>query len=375
MRIPSPAQALLRALAARAEALGIPLYAVGGCVRDWVRGAPTRDFDLLTEADPEPLAQAAAELLSATARTYGRFGTWTVSGAVYRVDFARSRRERYPAPADLPVVDPAPLAEDLKRRDFTVNSIAVRLTPGFSGKAAADGLIDPFGGTADLKNKVLRALHPESFRDDPTRVFRAARYAVRLGLKPRADLVKAARAALAAGHAARLSRHRLAQELVLILSEKKPEAVLALLKSWGYARLLHPRFRWPRLPKGAWPVRLGAIVLAMGKEGVGLLDSLPIERSAAAAIREAAGLIGGQAAPRAEPSDEVRRIVLTRARLAPAALQPVFLGGPDLENSGIPRGPRWGEILDEAARAQWKVKFSTRAAALKWLAGRLKGEK
>lgn len=373
MKIPLPALTLLRALAARAESLGIPLYAVGGCVRDWIRGASTRDFDLMAEADPEPLARAAAELLSGTARTYGRFGTWTVNGASYRVDFARSRRERYPAPADLPVVDPAPLAEDLQRRDFTVNALAVRLTPALSARTAEAGLIDPFGGAADLRKKILRTLHAESFRDDPTRVFRAARYARRLGLKPRADLVKAARAALAAGHAARLSRHRLAQELVLILSEKNPEPVLSLLKSWGYLALLHPRFPRPRLPEGPWRERLGAIVLSMGGEGEELLASLPVDHSAASAIREAAGLIRGQASPRAELSEEVRRIVLNRRRLPPAALKPAFLGGPDLENSGIPRGPRWGEILDEAARAQWKGNFSTRAGALKWLAGRLKG--
>lgn len=377
MKIPAPALKLLRTLALRAETLGIPLYAVGGCVRDWLRGAPTRDFDLMAEADPEPLARAAAKLLRGEARPFGRFGTWKIDGGGYRVDFARARRERYPAPAALPIVDPAPIAEDLKRRDFTVNAMAVRLTPDLDAKSAEISLLDPFGGRNDLRMKILRTLHAESFRDDPTRVFRAARYACRLGLKPRPALVKAARAALAAGHAAGVSRHRLAQELVFALSERNPEPVLALLQAWGYLTLLHPRLGWPALPETEWPERLGAIVLAMGSEGEKLLESLPVERSAASAIREAAALLRAQASPRGEPTAAALRMLRRRLPKAPpAALKPLLLGGPDLEASGQPRGPLWGKILDEAAAAQWRGEFKDKAGALKWLRmrfGRVRG--
>ena len=267
------ASRLLRRLAQRAAKEGTPLYMVGGCVRDAVLKAKDgQDVDLVLETDPAPLARHCAKLLNAPCEAFGRFGTLRVLGKDLRVDFAASRKEEYPEPADLPVVSPAQLEVDLFRRDFTINAMAVEVTPKGLGK-----VIDPYGGLADLKARRLKVLHPMSFRDDPTRVFRAARFLCRFGFKPAAGLRESAQAALSQGHAAKLSRHRLLQELLCVLDEKDSGPALKRLKGWGYLQLIHPELGVRARGKNA-DERLASLALALGAEGESFLKSLPLER-------------------------------------------------------------------------------------------------
>ena len=338
-------------------------------MRDWLLDrAAVSDLDLCVVGDPSPLAKSCARRLGGRAEAFGRFGTLRViAQSGVRVDFAQARRETYPSPACLPEVSPAgSIEEDLIRRDFTVNAMALRLSPG------PRALLDPMGGLADLRRKTLRFLHPESFRDDPTRVFRAARYLSRFAFKPAPDMAPAARRALGAGHAALLSRHRVLQELWRLLEEKKPAPALGLLRRWGYLGLVHPRLAAPRdFALDGAAERLSLLALRLGpEEALAWIDSLPIERGAAALIREVLVRAREKAASRAPLSDFSRRALKAAyPGLAAAALKPLFLSGGDLFARGVAPGRLMGEVLSRASRLQWRGSFSSRRDALAWLDG------
>ncbi len=168
-----PAAAPLRAALAGEER---DVYLVGGAVRDLARGEAPGELDLLVLQDPAALAMALAGDGPHTLRSHPRFGTATVIRDGFAYDVARARTETYDRPGALPSVAPADVATDLRRRDFTVNAIALALKQTRGGQ-----LLAVAGGLDDLESETLRILHPESFRDDPTRLLRLARYAARLG--------------------------------------------------------------------------------------------------------------------------------------------------------------------------------------------------
>ena len=206
-------------------------YVVGGCVRDWLRGRRrTPDLDILVEGDGIALAQAAAKALGGTIVTHQQFGTATVSVNAMRLDFASCRKETYARPAAYPKVSAGRLADDLRRRDFTINAMALSINPGRFG-----WLIDPFGGMADLRRKVLRILHPRSFIDDPSRILRGVRFAQRFDLEWAPQTEQAARKAIRIGALGWLNLGRLRKELDRLLDEENPRGCLARL-----AALLQP---------------------------------------------------------------------------------------------------------------------------------------
>src|SRR5947208_468905 len=150
-------------------------------VRDVWREAPVsrRDLDLVVEGDGPAVARRLAQELGGTLREHERFLTASVeTPGAGRIDVATARTERYETRGALPRVMPAAIEEDLRRRDFSVNAMAIELASG------AWGLLDPFGGREDLARRRLRVLHPLAYVEDPTRLFRAARHGARLGLTP-----------------------------------------------------------------------------------------------------------------------------------------------------------------------------------------------
>src|SRR5919202_120145 len=168
------------------------VYAVGGAVRDVLLGRRPHEIDFVGEGDAVAVARRAARRLGGRVTVHERFGTATVEAEDATFDLAGARRERYPEPGMLPEVElGATLAEDLARRDFTVNAIALHLADG-------ELTFHP-GAREDLDARRLRVLHDASFRDDPTRLLRLARYAARLGfdVEPHTDALVAA--AIAAG--------------------------------------------------------------------------------------------------------------------------------------------------------------------------------
>lgn len=364
--VPAAAARVLKPLADEARRRGVALYAVGGPVRDWILKRPTYDLDVTVVGDPDPTAALCARLLRGTSEPFGRFGTRRVIGrGRFRVDVATTRAERYAEPAALPEVTETgvPIETDLFRRDFTVNAMAVRLDDG------SRALVDPYGGRRDMKDRVLRVLHPASFRDDPTRVFRAARFLARLRYKPADGMGAEARDVLRMGEAAKLSRHRLLHELLCLLGEKTPELAFGLLETWGYLPLLHPDLPWRlRLPDGVEP-RLAAMALAFGPaRGRAFVDAFPFEHGLRVLLHDALALAASDKAPRTAPAP-LAAAAVKRAlpKLPAAALKPCFLHGRDLIARGLTPGPDFHKILDEAARLQRRGALRDRKAALAWL--------
>lgn len=238
--LPPGALALLTTIGAVARARGERAFLVGGLVRDaWLgRVGDMRDLDVVVEGDGLAVARALAAALDGTMVEHTRFLTASVEHGGGRVDVATARAERYEAPGALPRVIPAGIAEDLRRRDFTINAMAVELASG------GFGLLDPLGGRADVMRRRLRVLHPLSFVEDPTRVLRAARYAARLGFAEDAWTARARGLALDLAPYAALSGQRIAAELGRLLGEEGFLAALRRLGATGGFRLLDPRYRF-----------------------------------------------------------------------------------------------------------------------------------
>lgn len=204
------------------EAAGdVPLYLVGGAVRDLLLGRERGDLDVVVEGD----AASVARRLGADAVEHDRFSTAKAALDGVEIDLASARAESYPAPGALPEVRPAGLQEDLARRDFTVNAMALSLR-------GEPELIDPHAGGPDLHAGLLRVLHDRSFVDDPTRALRAARYAARFGfeLEPRtAELLREADLGTVSGD-------RRATELLRLAAEPEAARGLQLAAEWGLVR-------------------------------------------------------------------------------------------------------------------------------------------
>ncbi len=196
------------------------VYLVGGSVRDALLGlsGPGPDLDLALDG---PVADVARGL-DPNALLHERFDTAELEIDGRSVDIARTRTEQYPHPGALPVVAPARIEDDLQRRDFTINALAVKVEdPGT--------LIDPRDGRSDLERGLLRVLHDESFVDDPTRALRAARYCARLGF----DLELKTAELVRATELHRVSRERVDNELALIADEPTALEALRLASAWG----------------------------------------------------------------------------------------------------------------------------------------------
>jgi tRNA nucleotidyltransferase (CCA-adding enzyme) len=217
-----------------ADELGLPVYLAGGIVRDLLLGHPYEDVDLVVEGDGIQFARALCIAFGGRVTGHEMFGTaaWQPDSGL-KIDIATARREHYESPAALPVVEPANLKEDLYRRDFTINAMAIRLNGDKQG-----WLIDYFHGYRDLQHKKITVLHNLSFVDDPTRIIRAVRFENRLGLQM--DGKTLALALDSAENMASVSLARITNELRLLFSEPHPAAVIRRLFHMGLWDYLLP---------------------------------------------------------------------------------------------------------------------------------------
>lgn len=244
--LPADHRDLLGRCVAIALDLGSAPYLVGGAVRDLLLGRPTHDLDLVLVGDALSVAREAHARLGGELVLHEGFGTATLTPPHARaIDLITARHERYPVPGALPVVAPGTLDDDLRRRDFTINALAVSLAPADFG-----ALIDPLGGRDDFAAGEIRVLHDASFRDDPTRLLRAIRYVERLASgmgRPFAfDERTAARfaEAVAAGAVHTVSIQRVMHEFIRLLEEQAAAAMVARLAEHGLLRQIDPRLRW-----------------------------------------------------------------------------------------------------------------------------------
>lgn len=398
----------LRQVADAAAAEGVTAYLVGGPVRDFLLGRTPAELDCVIEGD----ALAVGERLAASGarrRVHASFGTVTVwlttdAGEV-EVDLATARRERYPRPGALPVVEPAPLAEDLRRRDFTINAIAARLTPDGLGE-----MLDPFGGAADLAAHKLRILHAASFDDDPTRLFRAVQFEVRFGCRMDAETESQARASIARGALATLSGERLGAAVLRALGEGGASVVERLggLGVWA-------AMGWPDSAEPVTPLRAAeasdsmAEVNAVRFRLAALAAGLPMERRAALgaelgldretrAVFEALSQVDEVAAFMAATARRPSELAARIDRLPPeVVLLAGIIGGEgalhyaerylrewrhvkpeltgdDLQRLGVERGPRLGDALRALRAAKLDGQVESRSDEEAWLRRWLAGE-
>ena len=370
------------------DALPGPAYLVGGTVRDMMSRRPPRfDFDLAVVGDAERYAGELAERLGGRLTTFGQFGTARVDyDDDAHVDVATARTETYPAPAALPEVVPAGSIEaDLARRDFTINAMAIALPDA--------KLIDPFDGLQHLRDRLVRVLHEASFVEDPTRIFRAARYETRLGFRmdPKTETL----ALMAAPAVAQLSGARVREELFAIFGEDDPEGILARLHELGVDEQLYVEFS-PEPTGLQQRLRELNAVYALGRSRAhlgllsirapdGWLDDLKVTRRIADGVEAAhreepflrSALAGGSHAP-AEIVDAVERTgpdtaLYTLARQDDPALRRYFdqlrdvrleVDGDDLQALGLEESPRIGRILGELRRRKLNGELPGRAEEL-----------
>ena len=223
--LPLEASDALRLLGEIASARGVRAHVVGGFVRDMLLGRQNLDIDVVIEGDGIDFAERVADRLGVKAKVHHRFGTAVIPfSRDFHVDVTSARAEYYTRPGALPTVERSSLRQDLFRRDFTINAMAVCLDPACYGSIA-----DPFGGLSDLADGTVRVLHALSFVDDPTRVLRAARFETRYGFSMDAPTEGLARRAVESGMLAEVSGTRLREELFGILDETSPAAALSRL--------------------------------------------------------------------------------------------------------------------------------------------------
>ncbi len=354
----------------------IPLYLVGGAVRDLLLRRPVVDVDLVVEENGDAFASRVASSLGAPLTLHRRFGTAVVdlpNGE--HLDVATARAEDYERPGALPRVRPAPIAEDLLRRDFTVNAMALEIA-----LARRPRLIDPSGGRADLDRKLVRLLHPRSAFDDATRAFRAVRYANRLGFAIERETRQWIRGAADSGAADALSADRLRREVALLFSESGRAAAVRGMVTLGISRTIHPALQFD----AAVSRRLRAaerLAAARGRDatwllyllawmgdapaaaGAGIATRLNLPRATARIVRTFPEVLK-RALRSTGPSDldedsllaaaasaplAARRRILAAAQSSGARLQ---IGGRDLVAAGVPAGPAIGRALSATRSAR-----------------------
>lgn len=371
--LPPPVRERLEQVAELGRRRGVAVYLVGGLVRDTLLGRDSLDVDLVVEGDGPAFAQALAAEIAAPLRVHRVFQTAQIADPVLGpLDIATARRESYSAPAALPQVVPASIEEDLGRRDFAVNALALRLD--------RESFLDPWDGLTDLAARRLRALHQGSFVDDPTRILRGVRLGARLGFQFDETTAELAHAGIAAGVFAPLSGARLTAELELLAGTDPESLRIALerLAGLGFFEAVlgvaRPTAFSPTAPVGDRLLSL-LLALARGRDEVGLADRLQLvgerrqrfvgagERAERARtvlardgvkpheVHEALAALGDEelALLAAEPPP-----VGAWARLETDRLRPLSLGvqGRHLLAQGMLPGPRVGEVLAEVRRAR-----------------------
>jgi len=228
-KLPQEIKYLIDAVKKVSQETKMPAYLVGGFPRDLILGLKDWDLDITVEGNGIKFAENLAKRLNSGLIRHERFGTATlILDHRLKVDIATTRKEIYPSNACLPVVSPGSLKEDLLRRDFTINAMAVNLSGGADQK-----LIDIFDGRSDLAAGKIRVLHDLSFKDDPTRILRAIRFQQRYNFKIEPKTLSLLKEAVNSGLLDKVNPHRTRDELILMLKERNPSAQLRQLHALG----------------------------------------------------------------------------------------------------------------------------------------------
>ncbi len=377
------------------------LYLVGGVVRDLLLGQTNLDLDLVVEGNAIELAQYLAEINQGEITTHPRFNTAKLQWNKWSVDLATARSETYAKPGALPTVKPGSINNDLSRRDFTINAMAIELNPGHYGE-----LIDLHGGRDDLEHKLIRILHEKSFTDDATRIWRGLRYEQRLDFHLEPTTLKLLKRDIPMLDT--ISGDRVRHEIELVLKEEFPEKVLRRAEELGVLPKLSStlkgngwmaeQFKQARqisstnLP----PVGLYLAILAYhltDEEVKQFMAKLRLPKSLAQTLRDTISLkakLPSLANPKTTPSSIYHLLhgyspqAITANSLAcdsPVARQHIqlfldklryvkpALTGNDLQKMGIAQGPRMKEILQRLHDVRLDGKVTTKQGEVELVEG------
>ena len=355
----------------------VPVFLVGGQVRDAVLEISVRDLDFVLVGDAPALAADIADRLGGQVTVHSRFGTATVYIEGYHVDIVTARKESYSFPGSLPETSPSDLDDDLARRDFSINAMALPLS-GNNPK-----IIDPFGGLKDLSDGSIRVLHSDSFADDPTRMMRAVRYEQRLGFNITVDTLLELGQTISRGHISAVSGDRWRQELYRVFWEYESVPILIRLMQLGILQGIHPALTDARavnrlLGQSEIPSShlISALVANMNSvDGDSLSQRLNMPSDLTRIVRDTITL-GGLKSSISAPDVKISEICRILDALEPGAIEATvrftsepllserlirylrewrqlrgFLTGDDLLDMGIPSGPRIGKMLRELRSA------------------------
>jgi len=367
-------------------------YLVGGVVRDLLLGQTNLDIDLVVDGNALELAQHLTEIYPGKITTHPRFNTAKLQWNKWSIDLATARSETYVKPGALPRVKPSSITNDLFRRDFTINAMAIYLDPSRYGE-----LLDSYGGNDDLKRKLIRILHEKSFTDDATRIWRGLRYEQRLNFQLEDNTLQLLKRDIPMLDT--ISADRIRYEIECILRERYPEKVIRRADELKVLPKLHPalkgngwlaeKFEQTRqlnstdLP----PVGLYLALLAYSltdEENEGLISRLRLPKSITQTLRDTISLknkLQSLANPELTPSSiyyiihgysSPAIIVNSLACDLPAARQHIHLflnklryvkpalTGEDLKRLGITPGPDIGLILRQIHKARLDGKITTK---------------
>jgi tRNA nucleotidyltransferase (CCA-adding enzyme) len=390
--LPSDLLEIARDVSEQAAKSGQRVYLIGGIVRDLRLGCPNFDLDLVVEGDAVKLAQQVAKSGQAKLLAHHRFGTAKLKYRDFTVDLATARKETYSRPGALPEITPGTIKDDLIRRDFSINAMAISLSPKDYGE-----LVDLYGGMSDLEHHLIRTLHPDSFRDDATRILRGVRYEQRFGFEFETETARLLQRDVPMLDT--ISGDRIRHELELIFKEERPElAIKRLGELKVLSRICPPlavndrlayRFNKARRLKKPAPLTslyFCLLVYALGEHDIEqFLVRLNAPAKLSKAMRDTLRLRAGLPLldkPSLKPSDvyqllreyeplaiqanviaseppTVRRnlqLFLTKLRYVTTALD-----GAMLKDLGIPAGSRMGQILHALHQAKLDGKVLTRA--------------
>ena len=368
----------------------VALYLVGGSVRDMLVGSRPGDIDLVGDGADAPFASALAGALGGDVLARSQFETFKLRIGEVDVDLAAARRESYARPGALPTVTPGSIDEDLGRRDFSINAMAISL-----GDENWGDLLDPHGGRRDLDRGLVRVLRAGSFADDPTRILRAVRYAHRLDFRIEQDTER--QLEMDVGHLSAVTGERIRHELERIFKEPRAVDILVGAQELGVLEAIHPALAIvPGLPEvmAASPTDpelprekrlLALLAYAVPSEVLGsLVERLSMDRDWASVVRDvgvvrdafdqlgAEGLRPSKVHALLKDLDPASvegcalatsdALVGERLELYLRELRHVkpVLNGDDLLGMGVPEGPEVGRLLDKILEARLEGLLSTR---------------
>lgn len=384
--IPYPLQDLIRRVSAQSTESGMTSYLVGGFVRDLLLKQRIIDYDVVVEGDAIKLGKSLLKEFGGKLTKHAKFktATWFLSIPIAGVEFLdliTARSETYTHPGALPTINPSTIDDDLHRRDFTINAMAMRIDPDHFGE-----LIDPLNGEEDLAKGLVRVLHARSFVDDPTRMLRAIRYEKRYGFQVEAKTLLLFNDE-AASVLSQLSGERIRHEFDLMFDDINSPSMLARAAELRLLRHIHPALTWDKeiqarfsrfserkLPASRvyfWTIWLMGLsqaeIKSLGKRLHFTADTLKNTLAASTLFHDLdsfADMKPSQCVERLEslPDEAIFAVSKSMPHGKPRGMLETYLmnwkqikphtTGNDLKTRGIPPGPRYKEIL-RRLRAAW----------------------